>query len=336
MVVFLIIIGSIYGLLQTGRLDRNRSSRRADIMKNARAAIHLIGRDALNAGLSYHKTGGIVPDNFISNTLSLTPDTDAKRDTLTSVIAGNNIFPNNLNEDPNVRTDVVSIIYRDLDFNGGDNITINNVAGAGGGNTARLRTPAGQAAAVNNYDLYLIESNSSQAVVMVTSKVDNSTLDVAPNDPLGINQAYNGTGNNRSLLKACTTTIVVDCTTYNTTDPNATIPIATMKKIIWVSYKVKPDGTLVRTLYGNNNGQPADQQIQEQPLAYNVKNLQFRYVLLDGSVTDNPSPSQFNLIRQITITIQVASTEIDEQTHKPDVITLNATFSFRNLDYDAG
>ncbi len=54
MVVFLIVTGSIYGLLQVGRIDRNRAGRRSDIMKDARAAIHLIGRDALNAGLSYH------------------------------------------------------------------------------------------------------------------------------------------------------------------------------------------------------------------------------------------------------------------------------------------
>ncbi len=88
MVIFLIVTGAVYGLLQAGRIDRNRSSRRADIMKNARAAIYLIGRDALNAGLSFHRNGAIVPDDFISDTLGFPVDADNERHRLTSVMAG--------------------------------------------------------------------------------------------------------------------------------------------------------------------------------------------------------------------------------------------------------
>ena len=44
----MIIVGTIYGLLQIGLIDRNRASRRSDVLKNARAAMHLISRDALN------------------------------------------------------------------------------------------------------------------------------------------------------------------------------------------------------------------------------------------------------------------------------------------------
>ncbi len=65
----IVVIGAVYGLLQAGRIDRNRSSRRTNIMKNARAAVYLIGSDALNAGLSFHRNGAIVPDDFISDTL---------------------------------------------------------------------------------------------------------------------------------------------------------------------------------------------------------------------------------------------------------------------------
>lgn len=36
MVIFLIVTASVFGLLKIGRLDRNRASDRADIMKNAR------------------------------------------------------------------------------------------------------------------------------------------------------------------------------------------------------------------------------------------------------------------------------------------------------------
>jgi prepilin-type N-terminal cleavage/methylation domain-containing protein len=345
MVLFLIVTGSVFGLLRIARFDRNRSSDRADIMKNARTAINIIGRDAVNAGLGYHRTGAIVPNNFISTRLGIPPNPGTDRDILTSVIAGNNIFSNNIQEDSTIKTDTVAFAFRDLDFNpggslnSGQTISLSGVTAVSSGTTARIQTVAGQGAAVNNYDLYLIESDSSQVGVMATTKVDNSNIDFASGDPLGFNQAFNGTGSNGSLLKKCTTTITDNCTTY----------LASLKRFFWISYKVKPDGTLVRTLFGNNTGQPSTQQIQELPIAYNVKNLQFRYVLKDGTVTDNPSAgpdgiagttddvsNNMNLVRQITVTLQVASTEVDEQTRKPIVITLNGTFSLRNLEYDAG
>ena len=37
MVIFMIVIGTIYGLMQVGLIDRNRASRRSDVLKNARA-----------------------------------------------------------------------------------------------------------------------------------------------------------------------------------------------------------------------------------------------------------------------------------------------------------
>lgn len=339
MVIFLIVTGAIYGLLQAGRIDRNRSSRRTDIMKNARAAIYLIGRDALNAGLSFHRNGAVVPDDFISNTLGFPVDADTERDRLTSVMAGNNLFQNNLNEDPNVRTDMVAFAYRDMNFNVGNTVSLTGVVAGNQPDTARVFAETPQATVSNTYDLFLIESDSSQVAVMATS-VSNFSIDFAPTDPLNLNQSFNGNGVNGSLLRQCTPpTLTENCTTY----------LASAKRFIWVSYKVKRDGTLVRTSYGNNAGQPSDQQIQELPLAYNIKDLQFRYVLRDGRITENPivgpdgivgtlddRPDDFNLIRQITVTLKVASTERDEQTGEFAVITLNATFSLRNIEYDVG
>ncbi len=339
MVIFLIVTGAIYGLLQAGRLDRDRSSRRTDILKNARAAVYLIGRDALNAGLSFHEKGAIVPDDFISTTLGLPRDADSNRDILTSVIAGNNVFQNNLNEDPNLRTDLVAFAYRDMNFNGGTTVGLTGVAAGGNASTPRVATTTGQAGVTNVYDLFLIESDSSQVAVMATAR-GNFSIDFAPSDPLGLNQRFDGGGSDASLLRQCAPPgLTEDCMTY----------LASAKRFFWVSYKVKTDGTLVRTLYGNNIGGAANAQVQELPLAYNVKDLQFRYVLRDGTVTDNPivgpdgilgtnddRPDDFNLIRQITVTLKVTSTEPDEQTGKPEVITLNATFGLRNIEYDAG
>ena len=107
-VIFLIVTGAIYGLLQISRIDRNRSSRRSDMMKNARTAVHLIGRDVLNAGLGYHRRGAVVPDNFISTRLGVPTDANVDRDILTSIVVGNNINTNSLNTDTTVRTDLIS------------------------------------------------------------------------------------------------------------------------------------------------------------------------------------------------------------------------------------
>ena len=101
--------------------------------------------------------------------------------------------------------------------------------------------------------------------------------------------------------------------------------------------------------FGNNTNATDDEQIQELPVAYNIEDFQVLYVLEDGTTTDNPAvgddgrpgttddqPSNFNLVRQITVTIKVQATENDEQLGEPESITLHGTFSTRNLEYDAG
>lgn len=342
MVIFLIVTASIYGLLEVARVDRNRSSRRSDILKNARIAVHLIGRDALNAGLGYHRRGAIVPDNFLSSRLGITADTNTMRDILTSIVAGNNIYTNNLQPNPNVKTDMIAFAYRDLDFNSSNVIELQNVnTPVGSPETARLFTKdANGASEVRANDLYLIESDTSQVAVVPTGTNGSNEINIAPTDALNLNQSMSGLNENGSLLRKCVDSTDQNCTTY----------LASLKRFFLIKYHVKADGTLVRTVFGNNrNGiTPAD-QIQEFPLAYNVENLQIRYVLKDGTVTDNPAlgpdgdagtdddtPENFNLIRQITISLTVQSFEADEKTLKLDKITINSTFSARNMEYDAG
>ena len=337
MVLFLVVTASIYGLMQIGMYDRNRASRRTDVLKNARIAIRMIGSDVLNAGLGYNRTGAVVPDNFNSTLLGVPPDVDGNRDMLTAVIAGNDLFQNNLN----ANTDMIAFAYRDVDFNGGNVINLLGVSAVSGSPTVpRLtaNTSTG-AAAAQPYDLYLVESDTSQVLIMATAVNGSTTIDAAPTDPLGLNQALNGTGNLGSVLRQCTSSSDTNCTTYS----------ATVKRVFLVSYKVKPDGTLVRTIYGNNTGAASTAQIQELPLAYNVQDFQIKYVLNDGTTTDNPSVGPdgivgtaddswqgFNNIRQVMITISVQSTDLDEKTKKPESITMTSTFATRNMEYDAG
>ncbi|MER3430778.1 MAG: hypothetical protein C4324_06985 [Blastocatellia bacterium] len=346
MTIFLIVTAVVYGMLQIGRVDRNRASRRADIMKNARIAVHMIGRDALNAGLGYHRKGALAPDDFVSSHFGLPVDADTDRDLVTSIIAGNNRNPNSLNSDPLARTDVVTFCFRDMDFNSGNVINLTGVGPSPGNPSIPRLVASGSVGDLSRNDLLLVESDSSQVAIMVTS-VSGNQFEAAPGDPLGLNQPLDGTGNNGSVLRKCRppsgSPPVPDenCTPYIST---------TAKRFFIVGYSVRPDGTLVRTTYGNNRAgvAPAD-QIREQPIAYNVEDLQIKYVLADGTVTDDPAAGpdgiagtaddvieQFNQIRQITVTLRVQAIERDEQLGNPDSIEVTATFSARNMQYDAG
>lgn len=347
-VLFLVISAAIFGLLQVARIDRNRASRRSDTLKNARAAMHLIGRDALNAGLSFHKDGGFAPDDFLTTRLGLSQDNNTDRDRMTSIIAGNNVFTNNLQTGT---TDEISFIYRDMDFNDAKTVQLASV-GASPSNASvprvTLKPSTNQQCGnttnpdpcVRVYDLFLIETNSTQIPVMATAVPSTTTVDFAAGDPLGLNQSLTASGIAASQLRKCTTTITDNCSTS----------VSLMKKFFWVSYRVSSDGTLIRTIFGNNNPPAgAADQIREQPLAYGIQDMQIHYVLENGTVTDDPSagpdgirgngndtPGDMNLVRQVTITLKVQSSEFDEQRHVPETITITSTFATRNIAYDAG
>jgi type II secretory pathway component PulJ len=347
-VLFLIISGAVFGLLRVARIDRNRASRRSDTLKNARAAMHLIGRDALNAGLSFHKDGGFAPDDFLTTRLSLSQDNNTDRDRMTAIIAGNNVFNNNLQTG---KTDEISFIFRDMDFNDSKTVQLQSVAASPSNSTVPRVTLkpttnqlCGNAAnpdpCVKQYDVFLVETNSTQVPVMATSVPSTTTVDFAPGDPLGLNQSLTATGISASQLRKCTATIIDNCSTS----------ISLMKKFFWVSYRISSDGTLIRTIFGNNNPPAgAADQIREQPLAYGIQDMQIRYVLEDGTVTDDPSagpdgvrgtppdtPGDMNLVRQITITLKLQATELDEQKGTAESITISSTFATRNIAYDAG
>jgi prepilin-type N-terminal cleavage/methylation domain-containing protein len=246
-VIFLIVTGSMFGLMEITRIDRNRASRRSDTLKNARAAIHLIGRDALNAGLSYNLNGGMVPEGYLSSKLGIAADINNTRDTLNSIISGNNINTNNLIVGTTAKTDLITFAYRDMDFNGGDKIQLNGASAVTGSpNKTSVTTIAGGAANAVVNDLYLIETADGKQLAVMATKVDaaNNKIEFSPGDPLNINQPFNGTGESGSLLKPCDPP--------NGVTENCTVYVALLKRFYWVSYKVNAEGTLVRTIYGNN------------------------------------------------------------------------------------
>lgn len=111
-----------------------------------------------------------------------------------------------------------------------------------------------------------------------------------------------------------------------------------------VTYFVTPDGTLTRREFANRT--PVANFIDE-PLVYGVENFQIRYVMDDGTVSDNPSaglngiagdaddtPANLAAVRQIRYTVNVRSTE-KNVANQPYRVNQTSTFSTRNLGYDA-
>jgi Tfp pilus assembly protein PilW len=363
--IFIIVTGSIYALLELGRSDRNRTSRRGDAQKNARIAMYLIGRDVMNAGLGYHKTGSLVPDDFLANRLGVAFDPNNGRDTLTSVACGNEVFTNKYLPTTQ-KTDSIAFIYRDLDFNGGKPIVVRNEVGNSSSTAvvfqlptptptispAPAKTPSFDAAtnfnSVNNNDLFMAETKTSQIMGLVTSK--NSTnyrVSVDSGDNLTLNQERNKKDANDnfigSLFRKCASGSDTNCTTYTNTVGGEIL----LKKVEMVSYQVTYDGTLVRTIYGNNTAGTKTDQIQQRAIAYGVQNFQIRYQMVDGSIVDDPvvgpdgvrgttddTPTNMNNVRYVAISLTVSSTEADEVSGDPEIITINSTFSLRNMSYD--
>lgn len=338
-VVFAIFTGAIYGLLRVANIQKSTVSAETEVMSNLRLSLNTIGRDAVNTGLRYDRIGGNMPDNLTNLRMGLPADANATQDLLTAVISGNNINANNFL--PNTqKTDVISFAYRDVDFNGGNPIKITNSSALGTGGVV-LTTTADAAFNANQnatpFDLYLISNGTRTAMGLATNRPDNSTLEFSTNaaaDILGINSPYNGTVNTKSKLVNCVDQMVgaTDCMNYGAGQSVSAI------KIFWISYHVTPEGTLIRTTYGNNTDATAAQQIQTQPLAYNISNLQIRYLLRDGTSSDDPSANgtnqnALNNVVQIEVTMSANIDVKENGVSLQRVVDLKSTFSTKNLNY---
>jgi prepilin-type N-terminal cleavage/methylation domain-containing protein len=329
MTIFLIVLSSVYGVLRIGNITRNSINSRTETIKNARLSLNAIGRDAVNAGLGFTRVGGIVPDDFAHTRLNIPSDSNDERDLLTGIIAGNNINESDLSP-TGTKNDVIAFAFRDLYFNSGNSIIVTDSSESS--NSIVLTTNANGCQNCKPFDLYLVESgDGKQAVVMATAIPNSSSMVLGRDDPLDLNQKANGNVDERSILHKCATGETISCFNYN--------PQATAKKIYWMSYSVDVDGTLVRTTYGNNTGGTAAQQIQKQPLAYGIQNFQVRYLMQDGTISDDPSAgntnqSNLNNIVQIEITTTVKTENNDNGITRTELINISSTSSTRNLKYD--
>lgn len=321
MVIFLTVSAAIYQVLKLSQLQRATVSTQIDAVKSARIALNYIRRDAVNAGLGYHNVGGVIPDNFLNKLVSTAADADTDTDRLTGIISGNDVNANNLNPGGITQTDSIGFVTRDLSFNDGKSINVTATSASGA--DVIVQTGANQAVNAKKFDLYLIESESSQVVGIVTEEPASSSFILGFGtavDPLNINLAANGTGSSKSLLVGANVT-------------------GSLKKINLVTYSVTPEGVLVRKTYGNNTGELKDKQIQTRELIYNVQNLQVTYLMADGTVSSNPTSGnsgwlnqqKMNQVIQIEIRVTVMQSDAEQRVSSP--VTITEVISTKNLRY---
>lgn len=330
MVVFLVVTGAAWGVLNVARDSRSVVSENSSLNRNIRIALNTIGRDAYNAGYGYPLRNTVVlPDNRATALLGIPNDVDTTRDTVPPIIAGNNITLNTLNTTPNTRTDQVTFLFKDSTFNlvgtapnqVSQPLNINAATTTSG--IDEIIPISGSIAACRVNDIFLVTGNTGSTLGVVTALAGTNTLRFANGDILG----FNLTGTSGPLR-------------------GITTP-ASITRVRMVTYMVTPDGTLIRREYANRPATIPATAFVDNPLVYGVENFQITYILDDGTETDNPSagpdgiagtlddvPSNLAAVRQIRFRIFVRSTEFNAA-RQPYRTSMEATFSTRNLGYDA-
>lgn len=323
MVVFLVVTGAVFGLLQVARQSRAVVSENTGLNKNVRLALNLVGRDTYNAGFGYPLRNTVVlPDNRIGTLLGIPNDVDSSRDTVAPIIAGNNVTVNTYNTTAGVRTDQVTFLFKDNTFNlvGGVSQPLNVFAATTTGTIDEIVPISGSNLECRINDIYLVTGNTGSTLGLSTGLSGTNKVQFANGDGLGFN--LSGTsGPLRSI----------------------TVP-ASLMRVSMVTYFVTPDGTLTRRDYANRMPVAA---FVDEPLVYGVEDFQIVYVMDDGTVSNNPSagpngiagdaddtPANLAAVRQIRYTVSVRSTE-KNSAGQPYRVNQTSTFSTRNLGYDA-
>lgn len=326
--LFLIVTGAIFAALQAGRNSRTTVNREVELSKTIRVGMNLLGRDTYNAGYGYPlATTVVLPDNRITSLLGIPNDYDNTRDTVPPIIAGNNITLNTLNPVPGTRTDQVTFFFKDSSFNlvGPPGSAVSTPISINAATTTvtgidEIVPLSGSNSACRVNDLYLITGNTGATLGVSTGLAGSNKVQFANGDPLNFNQ----TGTSGPLR-------------------GITVP-ASLQRVKMVTYFVTPDGVLTRREYVNTT---APTPFVDEPLVYGVEDFQIKYVMDDGSLSDNPSAGpdgvpgtaddetvRLMAVRQIRFTISARSYELDTS-GQPYRATLTSTFSTRNLGYDA-
>lgn len=324
--LFMIVIGAVYGLLAIARKSRTTASARAELMKSIRVGLNSIQRDALNVGYSYPTTNPtMLPDNKLSGLLGIPNDVNTTRDLVPPVLAGDKV---NTNVFSSTNTDQLTLVYRDPTFNvdaAGNSQTISvGAATRPSSGIDQIVPVSGGNSACRVNDIILITGKTSTAMAVITALPNSTNIQFGTSDVLGFNSP---TASDDPIMTVVTP--------------------AAIRRVVLVTYKVLNDGTLVRRLYGNDSTLTVSTNYKDEPLIYGVEAMTVQYVLDDGSVTSNPLAGKDGIqgnsddipanqleVRQVRVTITARSTEKDQSGNYYKV-TMSSTFSTRNLGYTA-
>lgn len=331
--LFVIVTGLVWGALSIARAGRTAVNQEVELSKTMRVGLQLIGRDTYNAGYGYPlKSSVVLPDNRITSLLGIPNDFDTTRDTVPPIISGNDLRTNSLNENPAVRTDQVTFLFKDSSFNPVGSIPGKevstplslNAATTNGSGIDEIIPVDGSNTRARVNDLYLITGNTGSTLGLATALSGTNKIQFANGDVLGINQ----TGSSGPIR-------------------GITIP-ASLHRVHMVTYFVTDDGILTRRKYVNAPVQVPAVAFVDEPLVYGVENFQIQYIMDNGSISDNPSAgadgmpgnaddeeSLLQAVRQVRFTIHVRSWETESATGKPFRTSMTSTFSTKNLGFDA-
>ena len=315
LVIFLIVTGAVYGVMQIARVGRGVTNQQAQLTKSARIGLNLLGRETYNAGFGYPlKNTVVMPDNRITNLLGLPNDADTSRDVVPPVIAGNNITLNNLNAVPNTRTDQVTFLSKDPTFNlvgpvgeqVSESLNINAASTTSG--IDEIVPITGSNSSCRTNDIYLVTGNTGSTLGLATALSGANKVQFANGDVLGFNQT--GTS---GPLRGITTP-------------------ASLQRVKMITFFVTSDGILTRREYANVPPAVPAVGFVDEPLVYGVENFQIEFIMDDGTVSQ--SPANLEAVRQIRYNLDVRTVEVDSQ-GQPRRVSMSSTFSTRNLGYDA-
>lgn len=331
MTIFLIVTGSIWGVLRIASESRSVTNQQGQLNRNMRMALNLIGRDTYNAGFGYPLASSktvLLPDNRISTLIGIPNDFNTTRDVVAPILAGNDLNINNYNTTANTRTDQVTFLFKDSTFNllptpiGTNSVStpLNiNAPTTPTSGVIEIAPSSGSNSVCRVNDIYLVVGGNGAALGLSTALNGTTGVRFANGDVLGFNQTGSG-----GFLSSVTTP-------------------ASMMRVRMVTYFVTADGTLTRREFANVSPTAA---FADEPLVYNVDNFQIRYILDDGTVSNNPTAGpdgvagtsddvQANLakVRQIRFTVSVRSTELNSN-REPYRDSMTSTFSTRNLGYE--
>ena len=328
MVIFMVVTGAIYGVLQVAQRSRGAVNNEVQLTKTVRLGLNLIGRDTYNAGFGYPMVSTVLlRDNRIATVLGVPPDANTTRDTVPPIIAGNDITLNTFNQAANVRTDQVTFLFKDSDFNplppGPTAVSQPlNVTGATVSGIDQVTLTSGTNSVCRVNDIYLlVGANGNYTLGVATALQGSNIVRFQNGDPLGFNN--NGASGEFTMV----------------------VP-ASMLRVKMITYFVTADGILTRREFANVPP-PSVAAFVDEPLVYGVENFQITYIMDDGSEVNNPSAGPDGIagnadddqtallaVRQVRVTISARTTELDSR-GRPVAVTETSTFSTRNLGYDA-